>query len=126
MTRHADTETGGLGARRNATYRQLRAPARQGAYTVGQLVALAAAGVLAVVLGALLVEIGAPVALALTSGVLVAGAPVTLALALEGREFSVPGLLIAVLAWQRSPRRYAAGASAMAERHGRTPRANRR
>ena len=32
---------------RNPTYRQLRAPARQGVYTVGQLVALAVSGLLA-------------------------------------------------------------------------------
>src|SRR4051794_20516132 len=126
MSTNTGQESGGLGARRNATYRQLRAPARQGAYTIAQLIALAAAGLAAVVLGALLVELGAPVALALIAGVLVAGAPATVAMAIEGREFNVPGLIRALVAWQRSPRRYAAGASDPGERHGRTPWPNRK
>ena len=111
---------------RNPTYRRLRAPARQGAYTVGQLVALATAGVLAIVVAAGLVRLGAPVGLALTCGVVIAGAPPTAAVALEGREFSVLGLLRAALLWQRSPRRYAPGASPVVERPGRTHRSNGR
>src|SRR4051812_5673229 len=119
---------------RNVTYRQLRAPARHGAYTIGQLVALAASAVLAILAGGALVRVGAPVALALTGGVLVAGAPATAAIALEGREFSIPGLLLALVRWQRAPRYYAPGASqpnertrrqrALAERHRRTAASN--
>ncbi len=99
-------------AARNSTYRQLRAPARQGSYTVGQLVGLAAAGLLAVGIAAGLLRIGAPVGLALMAGVLIAGSIPMAALALEGREFSIPGLIGAVVAWRRSPREFAATAEA--------------
>ena len=99
----------GPGAERNLTYRQLRAPARQGAYTVGQLVALAVSGLLAVVVAAALVRLGAPVGLALSGGVLLAGAVPMAALALEGREFSIIGFLRALVAWLRAPRHYPAG-----------------
>ena len=109
---------------RNPTYRRLRAPARQGAYTVGQLVALALAGVLAILVAAGLMSLGAPTGLALTSGVVIAGAAPTAAIALEGREFSVPGLLHAAIAWQRAPRRYAPGASPVVQRPRRTRRTN--
>lgn len=94
---------------RNPTYRQLRAPARQGSYTVGQLVALVVSGLSAVGIAAALMRVGAPVGLALMAGVLLAGSVPMAALALEGREFSIPGFVRAVVAWQRAPRRYAAG-----------------
>src|SRR4051812_50161450 len=89
---------------RNPTYRRLRAPARQGAYTVGQLVALATAGVLAILVAALLMRLGAPAGVALTSGGVIAGAPPTIAIALEGRGVSVLRLVLAALARQRAPR----------------------
>jgi hypothetical protein len=124
------------GRERNPTYRQLRAPARQGAYTVGQLVALAASAVLALLAAAGLLRLGAPIGLALTSGVVLAGAPPTVAIALEGREFGVLGLVRALVAWQRAPRRYEPGAAATtasgsrvrrrSERVGRTGRSNAR
>lgn len=94
---------------RNATYQRLRAPARLGAYTIGQLIALGASAVIALALGTLLIGLGAPVGLSLTCGVLLAGAAPMTALALEGREFSVLGLIRAAIAWRRTPRSYVAG-----------------
>ena len=78
-------------AERNLTYRQLRAPARQGSYTVGQLVALAVSGLLAVVVAAGLVRLGAPVGLALSGGVLLAGSVPMAALALTVAAVVVSG-----------------------------------
>ncbi len=100
-------------AARNRTYRQLREPPRQGSYTVGQLVALAASGLFAVGIAGALLRLGAPVGLSLTAGVLLAGSIPMGALALEGREFNVPGFLRAAAHWQRAPRRYAPGAGAV-------------
>jgi hypothetical protein len=102
---------------RNATYQRLRAPARLGSYTIGQLVALAASAVISLALAATLVRIGAPVGLSLTCGVLLAGAAPMTALALEGREFSVLGFIWASIAWVRSPRRYVAGSARTPSRY---------
>jgi hypothetical protein len=95
-------------ARRNTTYQRLRAPARQGAYTVGQLMALGVSGVVSLALAAMLIRLGAPIGLSLTGGVLAAGAAPMAAIALEGREFSVLGFIRATVIWQRTPRRFAA------------------
>ena len=104
-------------AARNATYGQLRAPARQGSYTVGQLVGLAASGLLAVGIAAGLLFVGAPAGLALMAGVLLAGSIPMAALALEGREFSIPGLISAIVSWHRSPREFAADPGARGGRY---------
>jgi hypothetical protein len=94
----------------NVTYQQLRAPARHGAYTVVQIVQLSCAGLLGIGLGLGLTSLGAPTGVALFGGVLLAGAPVMAAGAVEGREFNLVGLIAAVLARARAPRRYESGA----------------
>lgn len=100
----------------NVTYQQLRAPARHGAYTVVQIVQLSCAALLGIGLGLGLASLGAPAGVALFSGVLLAGAPVMAAGAVEGREFDLLGLLAAVVARARAPRRYESGAPSIPAR----------